>query len=221
LVESENIRRQQLAQQQQFQQQIQEQQLQQYIQQPLKTIQIQDLTTLKTQEKTQINQTEQNYIISSNNTDKSNKKLKPNKRTKGRIPKKNLKEKKNNSNPVSNSLSTSLNKADNKIYPNQIIKKRQRRKFKSGLNSHQSSKEQAASNSNGNHSKEPAPLHITENHLTTNALFHSPASVLTKLDLKTFFQPTVFESLPRQSQLKLVKLLPECDRQLDSHGSFK
>jgi hypothetical protein len=54
-----------------------------------------------------------------------------------------------------------------------------------------------------------------------NALFHSPSSLLTKLDLKSLFQPALFESLPRQSQLKLIKLLPECDRQLDSHGSFK
>jgi hypothetical protein len=54
-----------------------------------------------------------------------------------------------------------------------------------------------------------------------NSLFHSSNSLLTKLDLKSFFQPSIFESLPRQSQLKLIKLLPECDRQLDSHGSFK
>lgn len=54
-----------------------------------------------------------------------------------------------------------------------------------------------------------------------NALFHSASSLLTKLDLKALFQPSLFESLPRQSQLKLIKLLPECDRQLDSHGSFK
>ncbi len=56
---------------------------------------------------------------------------------------------------------------------------------------------------------------------STNALFHSSSSLLTKLDLKALFQPSIFESLPRQAQLKLIKLLPECDRQLDSHGSFK
>ena len=56
---------------------------------------------------------------------------------------------------------------------------------------------------------------------SVNSLFHSPTSLLTKLDLKALFQPAIFESLPRQSQLKLIKLLPECDRQLDSHGSFK
>jgi hypothetical protein len=59
------------------------------------------------------------------------------------------------------------------------------------------------------------------NTFSLNSLFHSPASLLTKLDLKALFQPVIFESLPRQSQLKLIKLLPECDRQLDSHGSFK
>lgn len=56
---------------------------------------------------------------------------------------------------------------------------------------------------------------------SVNALFHSPASLLTKLDVKALFQPALFEALPRQSQLKLIKLLPECDRQLDSQGSFK
>ena len=59
------------------------------------------------------------------------------------------------------------------------------------------------------------------NTFSLNALFHSPSSLLTKLDLKALFHPSIFESLPRQSQLKLIKLLPECDRQLDSHGSFK
>ena len=64
-------------------------------------------------------------------------------------------------------------------------------------------------------------IQFDEQQFTKNALFHSPSSLLTKLDLKTLFQPLIFESLPRQSQLKLIKLLPECDRQLDSHGSFK
>lgn len=64
-------------------------------------------------------------------------------------------------------------------------------------------------------------IQIDEQQFTKNALFHSPNSLLTKLDLKVLFQPIIFESLPRQSQLKLIKLLPECDRQLDSHGSFK
>ncbi|CAF0709986.1 unnamed protein product [Brachionus calyciflorus] len=54
-----------------------------------------------------------------------------------------------------------------------------------------------------------------------NSLFNSSQSLLTKLDLKVLFQPAIFESLPRQSQLKLIKLLPECDRLFDSHGSFK
>ena len=56
---------------------------------------------------------------------------------------------------------------------------------------------------------------------TKTALFHTPTSILTKLDLKQLFQPSIFEAFPRHSQLKLIKLLPECDRQLDSHGSFK
>lgn len=56
---------------------------------------------------------------------------------------------------------------------------------------------------------------------STNSLFNSSQSLLTKLDLKVLFQPAIFESLPRQSQLKLIKLLPECDRLFDSHGSFK
>lgn len=54
-----------------------------------------------------------------------------------------------------------------------------------------------------------------------NSLFHSSSSLLTKLDIKALFQPKLFETLTRQSQLKLIKLLPECDRQLDPHGSFK
>lgn len=56
---------------------------------------------------------------------------------------------------------------------------------------------------------------------SVNGLFHSPSSLLTKMDLKSLFQPSLFEALSRQSQLKLIKLLPECDRRLDSHGSFK
>ena len=56
---------------------------------------------------------------------------------------------------------------------------------------------------------------------SANSLFNSSQSLLTKLDLKVLFQPAIFESLPRQSQLKLIKLLPECDRLFDSHGSFK
>ncbi|RNA01522.1 hypothetical protein BpHYR1_035837 [Brachionus plicatilis] len=55
---------------------------------------------------------------------------------------------------------------------------------------------------------------------STNSLFSTSQSLLTKLDLKVLFQPAIFESLPRQSQLKLIKLLPECDRLFDSHGSF-
>lgn len=62
---------------------------------------------------------------------------------------------------------------------------------------------------------------VNQNKFTKNALFHSPTSILTKFDLKTLFQPTVFESLPKQFQLKVIKLLPECDRQVDSTGSFK
>lgn len=54
-----------------------------------------------------------------------------------------------------------------------------------------------------------------------NSLFHSSSSLLTKLDIKALFQSKLFETLTRQSQLKLIKLLPECDRQLDPHGSFK
>ncbi len=54
-----------------------------------------------------------------------------------------------------------------------------------------------------------------------NSLFHSSNSLLTKLDLKALFHTHLFESLPRQSQLKLIKLLPECDRTLDAYGSFR
>ena len=75
--------------------------------------------------------------------------------------------------------------------------------------------------SNHSNSGQATQLVIDELQFSKNALFHSPSSLLTKLDLKTLFQPAVFESFPRQSQLKLIKLLPECDRQLDSHGSFK
>ena len=75
--------------------------------------------------------------------------------------------------------------------------------------------------SNHSNSSTATKLVIDELQFSKNALFHSPSSLLTKLDLKTLFQPAVFESFPRQSQLKLIKLLPECDRQLDSHGSFK
>ena len=64
-------------------------------------------------------------------------------------------------------------------------------------------------------------ININQQKLTKNALFHSPTSILTKLDLKALFQPSVFESLPRHFQLKVIKLLPECDRQVDSTGSFK
>ncbi len=56
---------------------------------------------------------------------------------------------------------------------------------------------------------------------SSNALFHSSNSLLTKIDLKSLFQPLIYETLPRQSQLKLIKLLPECDRIIDSFGSFK
>lgn len=56
---------------------------------------------------------------------------------------------------------------------------------------------------------------------SVNSLFHSSNSILTKLDLKSLFQTQLFESLPRQAQLKLIKLLPECDRTFDSFGSFK
>jgi len=62
---------------------------------------------------------------------------------------------------------------------------------------------------------------IDDQQFTKTALFHTPTSLLTKIDLKSLFQPSIFESFPRHSQLKLIKLLPECDRQLDSHGSFK
>ncbi len=76
------------------------------------------------------------------------------------------------------------------------------------------------SNGNGNTSNNNK-LVFDDSQFTKTALFHTPDSLLTKLDLKTLFQPVIFESLSRQSQLKLIKLLPDCDRQLDSHGSFK
>lgn len=79
-----------------------------------------------------------------------------------------------------------------------------------------SSNSAASSNTNG---LSNIPLDDTQ--FTKNVLFHTPTSLLTKLDLKVLFQPAIFESFPRYSQLKLIKLLPECDRQLDSHGSFK
>jgi hypothetical protein len=78
-----------------------------------------------------------------------------------------------------------------------------------------------AGSNHSNSSSTATQLVIDELQFSKNALFHSPSSLLTKLDLKTLFQPAVFETFPRQSQLKLIKLLPECDRQLDSHGSFK
>lgn len=74
-------------------------------------------------------------------------------------------------------------------------------------------------NTSTNHTN--SKLVFEDSQFTKTALFHTPDSLLTKLDLKALFQPTIFESLSRQSQLKLIKLLPDCDRQLDSHGSFK
>ncbi len=80
----------------------------------------------------------------------------------------------------------------------------------------------ANNNSNASSNSNDLPnIPLDEQHFTKNALFHTPTSLLTKLDLKVLFQPVIFESFPRHSQLKLIKLLPECDRQLDSHGSFK
>jgi hypothetical protein len=54
-----------------------------------------------------------------------------------------------------------------------------------------------------------------------DSLLHLTTSALVKFDLKRLFQPAIFETLPRESQLKLIKLMPECDRQLDCYGSFK
>ena len=110
--------------------------------------------------------------------------------------------------------------------------KRKRRRKTRGLNSSDTSSEKLNSSSSQRSSSANHQSNLNDlakNRLllndpqlfTLNSLFNSPSSLLTKLDLKTLFQPALFESLPRQSQLKLIKLLPECDRKLDSHGSFK
>lgn len=47
-------------------------------------------------------------------------------------------------------------------------------------------------------------------------LFTSPNSIFSKLNFKALFQPSVFESLPYQSQLELIDLLPECDKEISN-----
>lgn len=88
-------------------------------------------------------------------------------------------------------------------------------------NSSNSSSNSSLTNSHNTSNNTNSKLVFEDSQFTKTALFHTPDSLLTKLDLKALFQPTIFESLSRQSQLKLIKLLPDCDRQLDSHGSFK
>jgi len=97
--------------------------------------------------------------------------------------------------------------------PRKIIRKKSKSDISQSTNSDPSLKRSNSTNG--------FPIAINQQKLTKNALFHSPTSILTKLDLKALFQPSVFESLPRHFQLKVIKLLPECDRQVDSTGRVR
>ena len=129
---------------------------------------------------------------------------------KGRKSKKTLKK---NQNKTRNNSASDLNE-DKKL--NRIKKHKSDQSFDNSLSAKNNRNSSSFNNNNNGYS-----ININEQKLTKNALFHSPTSILTKLDLKTLFQPSVFESLPRHFQLKVIKLLPECDRQVDSTGSFK
>lgn len=123
-----------------------------------------------------------------------------------------------NQNHSSNRRKTSSSDA---VTPCNETKKIIRKKSKNDISHHSAVNHSDHSLKRSNSMNGHVPITINQQQLTKNALFHSPTSILTKLDMKALFQPSVFESLPRHFQLKVIKLLPECDRQVDSTGSFK